>query len=193
MKSYAEGLERNVEERTRQVEAANARLENALAQAEEASHDKSTFLANISHELRTPLNTIIGFSEILRGQHFGSLTDKQAQHMQTIHRTGHQVLQPINDLLDLSKVEAGRVELDRQTTPIDKLIVDALAMVKDQSDKKGFMVTFLPMETLRPLNVDPYHVTQILTNLLSNAVKFTPSGGRVCPPGRRMGGCRKSL
>jgi signal transduction histidine kinase len=118
------------------VEAANAQPEKALARAEEASHHKSSFLANVSHELRTPLNAIIGFSEILQDQHFGSLTEKQARQVQNIHRAGHQVLQLINDLLDLSKVEAGRIELHRQTATIDPLIADAVAMIKDQADKK---------------------------------------------------------
>jgi signal transduction histidine kinase/ActR/RegA family two-component response regulator len=179
VKSYAEGLERKVEERTREVEAANVQLGKALAQAEEASHHKSSFLANVSHELRTPLNTVIGFSEILRDQHFGSLTEKQTRHVKNIHRAGHQVLQLINDLLDLSKVEAGRVELQRQATPIDPLIADALAMMKDQAEKNNLMVEFLPEAVLPLLDVDPYRVTQILTNLLSNAVKFTPAGGTV--------------
>lgn len=188
VKSHAVGLERKVEERTREVEAANTQLEKALEQAEAASDHKSTFLANVSHELRTPLNTIIGFSEILRDQHFGSLTEKQARHVHNIHRAGHQVLQLINDLLDLSKVEAGRVELQRQTTPIDPLIADAIAMIKDQSNKKDLMLGFLPEETLPLLNVDPCRVKQILTNLLSNAVKFTPSGGRVIITARRVQG-----
>ncbi|MEE9522375.1 MAG: ATP-binding protein [candidate division NC10 bacterium] len=188
VKSYADGLARKVDERTREVEATSVQLEKALTQAEEASQHKSAFLANVSHELRTPLNAIIGFSEILRDQHFGSLTEKQARHVQNIHKAGHQVLQLINDFLDLSKVEAGRIELHRETARIDPLIADAITMMKDQADKIDPIVEFLPEEMLPPLDADPYRVTQILTNLLSNAVKFTPSGGRVTITARRVHG-----
>ncbi len=179
VKSYAEELERKVDARTREVEAANTSLETALAEAEEASHHKSTFLANVSHELRTPLNTIIGFSEILRDEHFGPLNEKQSRHVQNIHRAGHQVLKITSDLLDLSKVEAGRVELHRQTVTIDSLVTDAVAMMKDQAAKKDLTIAFHAAGALPSVNVDPYRVTQVLSNLLSNAVKFTPPGGTI--------------
>jgi signal transduction histidine kinase len=172
-------LECKVEERTREVEEANTQLEAALERAEQASHHKSAFLANVSHELRTPLNTIMGFSEVLQDQLFGPLTEKQARHVQNIHRAGDQLLQLINDLLDLSKVEAGRIELHRQEIRIGDLITDAIAMTRNQADKKDLTVEFLPEESLPPVYADPYRVTQILTNLLSNAVKFTPAGGTV--------------
>lgn len=188
VKSYAEALQRKVEERTSEVEAANTRLEKALGQAQEASQHKSTFLANVSHEFRTPLNAIIGFSEVLRDQQFGSLTEKQARHVQNIHKAGHQMLQLINGLLDLAKVEAGRVELYRQPARIDLLITDAVAMMKDQVDKIDFIIEFHAQESLPLLYADPYRVTQILNNLLSNAVKFTPSGGRVTITARRVHG-----
>ncbi|MFQ5848914.1 MAG: ATP-binding protein [Candidatus Methylomirabilales bacterium] len=188
VKFYAEDLEHKVAERTQEVEAANARLKIALDRAEEASHQKSTFLANVSHELRTPLNTIIGFSEVLRDRHFGPLTEKQTRHVQNIHKAGHQLLQLINDLLDLSKVEVGRVELHRQTVRIGDLIADAVAMIRNQADRNRLNLTFSPKETLPPVQADPYRLTQILTNLLSNAVKFTPSGGRVMITARRVQG-----
>jgi signal transduction histidine kinase len=179
VRSHAEDLECKVEERTREVEEANTQLEAALERAEQASHHKSAFLANVSHELRTPLNTIMGFSEVLQDQLFGPLTEKQARHVQNIHRAGDQLLQLINDLLDLSKVEAGRIELHRQEIRIGDLITDAIAMTRNQADKKDLTVEFLPEESLPPVYADPYRVTQILTNLLSNAVKFTPAGGTV--------------
>jgi signal transduction histidine kinase/ActR/RegA family two-component response regulator len=186
VKSYAESLERKVEERTRELETANARIEKTLVQAEEASRHKSTFLANVSHELRIPLNSIIGFSEVLRDQHFGPLTAKQARHVQNIHKAGHQLLQLINDLLDLSKVEVGRVELHRQPVRIGPLIAEAVAMIRDQAGKNDLLVESLPGEPLPCAYADPYRVTQILTNLLSNAVKFTPSGGRVTVSARMV-------
>lgn len=190
VKSYAEGLQRKVDERTGEVEAAKTQLEQALTHAEEASQHKSTFLANVSHELRTPLNTIIGFSEVLRDRYFGGLTDKQARHVHNIHRAGHQILQLINDLLDLSKVEAGRVELYRQRTTVDPLIADALAMIKDQAERKDLTMEFVRADALPAVDVDPYRITQVLTNLLSNAVKFTPSGGRVTITTRFVQGSR---
>lgn len=179
VKSHADELEGKVEERTRQVEAANVRLEEALARAERASAHKSAFLANVSHELRTPLNTILGFSELMQDELFGPLTEKQARHLRNIHRAGNQLLELINDLLDLSKVEAGRVELHRQAIRIGDLIADAIAMTRNHADKQHLTVEFLPEEGLPPVDADPYRVTQILANLLSNAVKFTPAGGRV--------------
>ena len=188
VRSHAEDLECKVVERTREVEEANTQLEAALERAEQASHHKSAFLANVSHELRTPLNTIMGFSEVLQDQLFGPLTEKQARHVQNIHRAGDQLLQLINDLLDLSKVEAGRIELHRQEIRIGDLITDAIAMTRNQADKKDLTVEFLPEESLPPVYADPYRVTQILTNLLSNAVKFTPAGGTVTVSARRVHG-----
>lgn len=179
IKSYAEDLERKVRERTRELQAAKTRLEKALEQAEAASDHKSTFLANVSHELRTPLNTIIGFSEVLRDQYFGVLSEKQTRHVQNIHKAGHQLLKLINDLLDLSKIEAGRIELRYQTTQIGPLIADAVGTIRQQIDRQDLVVEYLPEEALPAVYVDPYRVTQILTNLLTNAVKFTLSGGTV--------------
>jgi PAS domain S-box-containing protein len=179
VKSHAEALEHKVEERTRALEVANADLERAALRAEEASQQKSTFLANVSHELRIPLNTIIGFSEVLRDQHFGPLTDKQVRQARNIHKAGHQLLELINDLLDLSKVEAGRIDLQRQPVRIEHLIGETIAMISNQVEKNDVAVTFFPTEPLPVVDVDPHRVSQILTNLLSNAVKFTPGGGRV--------------
>jgi PAS domain S-box-containing protein len=179
VKSHAEDLERKVEERTREVEAASARLQEALVEAEEASRHKSTFLANVSHELRTPLNTIIGFSEVLRDQYFGPLTAKQARHVQNIHTAGHHLLQIIDDLLDLSKVEAGRIELHRKPVRIAELIAETVAMIRDQAGKNDLVIESAPGEFPPSVYVDPSRVRQILTNLLSNAVKFTPPGGRI--------------
>jgi len=179
VKSYAISLERTVEERTRELGVANVSLEQALARAEEASQQKSTFLANVSHELRVPLNTIIGFAEVLRDQHFGPLTEKQARQVQNIHKAGHQLHQLIGDLLDLSKVEAGRLELHRQPVHIGPLIAEAIAMIGDQAEKGRVRVESCLPDPLPFVDADPHRVTQILMNLLSNAVKCTPGGGRV--------------
>jgi signal transduction histidine kinase len=125
------------------------------------------------------LNTIIGFSEVLRDQHFGPLTEKQARHVQNIHNAGHHLLQIIDDLLDLSKVEVGRVELHRKPVRIGDLIAETVAMIRDQAGKNDLVVESVVGESLPSLYVDPSRVRQILTNLLSNAVKFTPPGGRI--------------
>ncbi|MFQ5883106.1 MAG: ATP-binding protein [Candidatus Methylomirabilales bacterium] len=179
VKFHAEELERKVEERTREVEAANVQLEEALHRVEEASHHKSVFLATVSHELQTPLNTIIGFSDTLENQHFGPLTQDQARHVCHIRKAGQHLLQLISDLLDLSKVEAGRVELYPERLEVGEIITDMVTMIRAQADKKGPSVEFFPEKALPPVYADPHRFRQILYNLLSNAVKFTPSGGRV--------------
>ena len=146
--------------------------------AEAASQAKSQFLASMSHELRTPLNAIIGFSEILRDQTFGPLNDKQSQYAGNIHHSGKHLLQLINDILDLAKIEAGRQELE--TARFDPLaaVRDVQAIVRSLAAKKDIAIAIESAE-LPVLEADPTKFKQILYNLLSNAIKFTPAGGRV--------------
>jgi signal transduction histidine kinase len=115
----------------------------------------------------------------LRDQHFGPLTEKQARHVQNIHTAGHHLLLIIDDLLDLSKVEVGRVQLHRRPVRIGDLIAETVAMIRDQAGKSDLVIESVADESLPSVYVDPSRVRQILTNLLSNAVKFTPHGGRV--------------
>ncbi len=172
-------LEATVEERTRDLQATNARLQKATCQAEEASRHKSQFLTNMSHELRTPLNAILGFSELLQDPAFGPLIEKQGRYVGHIHSSGKHLLALINDLLDLSKVEAGRLELQPEPFTLADALTATLEPFRVQVDAKGVALSLHLGETPGTLVADPLRFKQILYNLLSNAVKFTPAGGSI--------------
>lgn len=184
--TYANKLERKVEERTQALQAANLRLTEALHQAEAAARAKSEFLANMSHELRTPLNAILGFSEMLQDQTFGPLNVKQARYVDNIRRSGKHLLALINDLLDLSKVEAGKLELWPEPFDLREALAAALAEIRPQAEAKRLQLQLSVDEALSLLAADPVRFRQILSNLLSNAVKFTPEGGRITVTARRV-------
>ena len=145
--------------------------------AETANRAKSQFLANMSHELRTPLNAIIGFSEIISSALFGPLDARYRDYAQDIHGSGHHLLRIINDLLDLSKVEAGRLELRDGQVPLAALFETCRRMICERAAAGGIELDFGP--TNLAVNADELRLEQVLLNLVSNAVKFTPSGGRV--------------
>jgi len=161
----------------------NARLfreiEEKGRQLEVASRHKSEFLANMSHELRTPLNAVIGFSEVLVDRMFGELNDKQDEYLRDIHASGRHLLSLINDILDLSKVEAGRMELELATFDLPEALATALTLVRGRADAHRVHLEATVDERLGDFVADERKVKQILLNLLSNAVKFTPDGGRV--------------
>ena len=161
----------------------NARLFREIAdksrQLEAASRHKSEFLANMSHELRTPLNAIIGFSEVLAERMFGDVNEKQAEYLQDILSSGRHLLSLINDILDLSKVEAGRLELELGRFHLPTALENALTLVRERATRHGITLTQTVDEWLGDIVADERKVKQILLNLLSNAVKFTPEGGRV--------------
>lgn len=144
-----------------------------------ASRMKSEFLANMSHELRTPLNGIIGFSELLVDEKAGSINAKQKEFLQDILRSGQHLLQLINDVLDLSKVEAGRMELFPERFDTAKAIDEICAVVSPLSKKKGIRVQVQVSQSASSIALDPQKFKQVLYNLLSNAVKFTDEGGSV--------------
>jgi len=146
---------------------------------EAASHHKSEFLANMSHELRTPLNAILGFSEVLAERMFGEVNEKQAEYLQDILSSGRHLLSLINDILDLSKVEAGRLELELGRFHLPTTLDNALTLVRERATRHGITLTQTVDERLGDIVADERKVKQILLNLLSNAVKFTPEGGRV--------------
>jgi signal transduction histidine kinase len=154
---------------------------------EVAGRHKSEFLANMSHELRTPLNAIIGFSEVLHERMFGELNDKQAEYITDIHGSGKHLLSLINDILDLSKVEAGRMELDLATFDLPSSIDNALTLVKERATRHGIQLESSIEPGLDTLHADERKFKQIMLNLLSNAVKFTPAGGRILVAARREG------
>jgi signal transduction histidine kinase/CheY-like chemotaxis protein len=171
-------LEATVEDRTRELKAANLQLA-------EASRQKSRFLANMSHELRTPLNSVIGFSDLLLEQTAGPLTEKQARFLTNIHNSGKHLLQLISDILDLSKVEAGKVVLQPEPLPVAATLEDILVIARGLAHKKAQTIEAQLDPELPPLQADPVRLKQILFNLLSNAIKFTPDGGRVTVTARR--------
>jgi signal transduction histidine kinase len=161
----------------------NARLFHEIAdkgrQLEAASRHKSEFLANMSHELRTPLNAILGFSEVLAERMFGEVNEKQAEYLQDILSSGRHLLSLINDILDLSKVEAGRLELELGRFHLPTALDNVLTLVRGRATRHGITLTQTVDERLGDIVADERKVKQILVNLLSNAVKFTPEGGRV--------------
>lgn len=154
------------------------KLAEEKERALEASRTKSSFLANISHELRTPLNAIIGFSEIMQSGLFGVGSPKYAEYSQDIHDSGTYLLGVINDVLDMSRIEAGRVQMNYETLELDSLVDEAIRVVGAQSGGQKVEIEAELEKGLR-LEADRRSIKQILLNLLSNAVKFTPEGGRI--------------
>jgi signal transduction histidine kinase len=161
----------------------NARLfresEDKSRQLEVVSRHKSEFLANMSHELRTPLGAVIGYSEILLERVFGELNAKQAEYLQNILSSSHHQLSLINDILDLSKVEAGHVDLDLSTFSLPDVLDYALTLVRGPATQYGVTLLLEVDSRVGTVTADERKVKQILLNLLSNALKFTPDGGRV--------------
>ena len=157
----------------------NDELGRVYRELEAASRHKSEFLANMSHELRTPLNAIIGFSEVLEERMFGELNDKQAQYIHVILNSGRHLLSLINDILDLSKVEAGRMELELGTFSLHLALENTLTLVRDRAARHALALELTVDETLGEVTADERKLKQVLLNLLSNAVKFTPDGGRI--------------
>jgi signal transduction histidine kinase len=150
-------------------------------EAEEArreSEAKSRFLATMSHELRTPLNSVLGFAELLLGQRKGELNEAQVRYVTNISASGKHLLHLINEVLDLSRVAAGEVEVDIQAIPVSDAIADAIAKIRPLADKKGLRLRLVGGSGIA-LQADPMRFQQVVLNLLSNAVKFTPDGGRV--------------
>jgi len=161
----------------------NARLfreiEEKSRELETASRHKSEFLANMSHELRTPLNAIIGFSEVLSERMFGDINEKQAEYLRDILESGQHLLSLINDILDLSKIEAGRMELEPADFDLPSAIDNTLSLVRERAHRRGITLDRTLDERLGMIHADERKVKQVLLNLLSNALKFTPEGGRI--------------
>ncbi|MEZ4836040.1 MAG: PAS domain S-box protein [Caldilineaceae bacterium] len=169
--AHAERLEQRVQERTGALSRANAELARA-------NRLKDDFLANMSHELRTPLNAILGKVELMQQGIHGPLTEKQTRSLNVVHDSGLHLLSLINDILDLSKIEAGKLELDENTCNVANLCNASLLFVKETAQKKQIALS-LEVAPRLVLNCDERRLKQILVNLLSNAVKFTPNQGKV--------------
>ncbi len=157
----------------------NDELGRLYEAVETASRHKSEFLANMSHELRTPLNAIIGFSQVLKEQMFGELNARQTEYVDDVLSSGQHLLSLINDILDLAKVEAGRMELEPSTFALGDLLENSMAMVRERAIRQSVSLDTAIDPSVGLLEADERKVKQIIFNLLSNAVKFTPAGGRV--------------
>jgi signal transduction histidine kinase len=171
LQDYTTGLERKVAEKTRELEAAN--------------RHKSEFLANMSHELRTPLNAVIGFSSALEEQMFGELNPKQMEYVRDIHSSGQHLLSLINDILDLAKIEAGRMELDVRAFDVRSALENCRTLIRERAQSHGLRLVFDVPDDIGTWLGDERKLKQIVINLLSNAVKFTPLRGEVRLSARR--------
>jgi signal transduction histidine kinase len=154
-------------------------IEDKGRQLEAASRHKSEFLANMSHELRTPLNAIIGFFEVLSQRMFGDLNEKQEEYLNDICASGQHLLSLINDILDLSKIEAGRMELELTAFDLPMAIENALTWVRERAGRRGIALDQAVDQRMGQIRGDERKIKQVLLNLLSNALKFTPEGGRI--------------
>jgi signal transduction histidine kinase len=163
-----------IQEQTRQLEAAN--------------RHKDEFLASMSHELRTPLNAVIGFSEVLLERMFGDINDKQEEYLNDILVSGRHLLSLINDIPDLAKIEAGRMDLDLEEFEVAQAIDNAVVLVRERATRKGLALQTTLAPGLGSVRADQRKIKQVLLNLLSNAVKFTPEGGRIEVGAQRLDG-----
>jgi signal transduction histidine kinase len=170
------------------VNRMNDELRRLYTELEAASQHKSEFLANMSHELRTPLNAIIGFSQVLRDEMIGSVNEKQAEYLDDIISSGNHLLSLINDVLDLSKVEAGQVELEMHPFSLREALERGVVMVRERATEEGVRVAFAADPGVDVVDGDERRIKQVIFNLLSNAVKFTPSGGEVDVSATRANG-----
>ena len=173
------------------VAIVNARLfrelETKSAELEVASRHKSEFLASMSHELRTPLNAVIGFSEVLIDRMFGELNERQDEYVHDIWNSGRHLLELLNEILDLSKVEAGQMALEPSTFRVEQALEYVVSMVRERAAKHGIAVSVGIGDDVDTLEADELRFKQVLLNLLSNAVKFTPDGGSVQVRAERVG------
>jgi signal transduction histidine kinase len=162
------------------LKKANEELKELAIELKHTTRVKSEFLANMSHELRTPLNAVIGFSEVLEDGLYGNLNDRQKTYAHYIYNAGKHLLRLINDILDLSKVEAGKMELDVSRFPIRAVLDSSVVMLKEKAMKHGIALgVAVEPEADIHVEADERKIKQVVLNLLSNAVKFTPDGGRV--------------
>jgi two-component system, NtrC family, sensor kinase len=176
--SYS-SLEQKVEERTRELATALKELDEKGRELEAASRHKSQFLANMSHELRTPLNAIIGFSQVLAEKLFGEVNEKQEEYLDDILTSANHLLALINDVLDLSKVEAGQVELEVASFSLREALELGVVTVRERAINDGVQLTLATNGGVDLVVGDERRIRQVIFNLLSNAVKFTPAGGAV--------------
>jgi signal transduction histidine kinase len=170
------------------VNRMNDELRRLYTELEAASRHKSEFLASMSHELRTPLNAIIGFSQVLRDEMFGEVNERQAEYLDDIVSSGNHLLELINDVLDLSKVEAGQVELEIAPFSLRDVLERGVVMVRERATRDGVSVALAAHADAEVVEGDERRIRQVIFNLLSNAVKFTPAGGAIDVDSSRVNG-----
>ena len=177
-----EMLRQEIEERKR----AQLETKNATMAAEAALRTKSEFLANMSHELRTPLNHILGFTELILDKKVGELNELQEEYLNDVHSSSTHLLSLINDILDLSKIEAGKLEYRPTQIPIREILASSLIMIKEKAMKRNITISKELGDIPESIHADDTNLKQILYNLLSNAVKFTPNGGSIHLAAKRL-------
>jgi len=180
-----DGLEQRVQERTAELEAAKKEVEEfshsvlrAKEEVERGSKFKDQFLSTMSHELRTPLNAVLGFSDLLADERYGPLNERQQRYVSHIHTGGKHLLSLISDILDLSKIEAGRMELAIESLRVETVFGEVLSAMRPLADKKSQELA-MSVEAGLAVRADSTRFKQVLMNLLGNAIKFTPDGGRI--------------
>ncbi len=169
-------LERRVKERTAELQAANEALKQRTKEAEEASRLKSQFVSNVSHELRTPLNSIMGYTDLLKGEVYGPVGPEQQQALEGIERNAGDLARLVNEMLDLAKIASGKVSLERTKVNLGALIEEVTVGLRPLAEKKGLPVRCAVEPGLPPIESDAGKVKQVMVNLLSNAIKFTSQG-----------------
>ncbi len=180
LQQHKDNLEKIVEQRTRQLQEATQKALDLAKKAQAANIAKSAFVASMSHELRTPLNAIIGFTEILVDKHYGELNPEQEEFLNDILMSARHLLNLIDDILDLTKIESGRVELEPSSVDIRELIERSVGLLKEKILKHGFKMHSIFDNTLPEyVSVDERKIKQVIFNLLTNAAKFTPDGGSI--------------
>jgi diguanylate cyclase (GGDEF)-like protein len=188
--SMVQGLQKAVEERTRELEDLKDNLEKKVIERTEelekinkeleyANQIKSRFIANMSHELRTPLNSILGFSDVILDRTFGDLTETQERYIKNIYTSGKHLLELINNILDISKIEAGKYEMIYETFPVDDVLYEVINIMNSLAENKFIEITLSIGENITTITADRVKLKQILYNLISNAIKFTPEGGMI--------------
>lgn len=161
------------------LEAQNLALKQAKERAERGSQYKSKFLASMSHELRTPLSSLLGFAELLLQEIFGPLNPRQRQYVKNVLQSGRQLLLQADEMVDLSKIEAGRFELHREWAPLREVVEGVVAELRSNADEKRVTLDVDVPSSLPPVFMEASRMRQVVSNLIDNAIKFTPSGGRV--------------
>jgi signal transduction histidine kinase len=161
------------------VNSTSDELQRVYRELEIASQHKSDFLATMSHELRTPLNAIIGFSEVLHEQMFGELNERQLAYVDDVLAAGKHLLSLINDVLDLAKIEAGRMELDLSEVAVPEVLRSAVSLHSERASREGVDLSLTTEPEEITITADERRLRQVVFNLVSNAVKFTPADGRV--------------